>query len=92
MKKHTKIYMDFFGYCKDDLIISELSNTQAVDIHHIEPKGIGGSKGKDVIENLIALNREEHNIAHNKVRGKKLPKEYFKKKHKEFIQNFTYYN
>jgi 5-methylcytosine-specific restriction endonuclease McrA len=33
---------------------------QAVDIHHIIPRGMGGSKTKDYIENLVALCRECH--------------------------------
>jgi len=33
---------------------------QAVDIHHISPRGMGGSKLKDYPENLIALCREHH--------------------------------
>jgi hypothetical protein len=32
----------------------------AVDIHHIEARGIGGSKEADAIENLMAICREDH--------------------------------
>jgi len=65
MKRHTKIYMDYFGYGIDDVIICEnCFNKIAVDIHHIEPKGMGGSKLKDFIENLIALCRDCHDLAH----------------------------
>ena len=60
MKKHTKIYMDFHDYCKDDFIHCEACGTTAVDIHHISGRGIGGSKDKDFIENLIALCRSCH--------------------------------
>ena len=64
MKKHTKIYLDFFGYSVADFIPCEICENKAIDIHHIEARGMGGdSKGsKDVIENLMALCRECHTI------------------------------
>ena len=57
MVKYKKIYMDAFGYVQGDFIPSELSHNPAVDIHHIISRGKGG---KDRIENLMALTREEH--------------------------------
>ena len=60
MKKHTKIYMDYFGYVLDDFIGCEVCGARAVDIHHIENRGSGGSKSKDTIENLMALCRADH--------------------------------
>lgn len=74
MKRHTKIYMDFFGYDKSDFIPSELSGRKAVDINHIDARGIGGnpSGDKDVIENLMALTREEHEKFGDKKRFKQL--------------------
>jgi len=60
MKPYTKLYMNFFGYDKADYIPSEVSGNPAVDIQHIIPRGMGGSKQKDFIENLVALTREEH--------------------------------
>jgi hypothetical protein len=60
MKLHTEIYMDFFGYGTEDFVPSEISGNRAVDIHHINSRGMGGSNKKDVIENLMALTREEH--------------------------------
>jgi hypothetical protein len=60
MKPHHKIYMSFFDYSTTDFIPSELSGQRSIDLHHIERRGIGGSKQKDFIENLIALTREEH--------------------------------
>lgn len=65
MKKYTKIYLDYFEYGEQDLIRCEICGIKAVDIHHIEPKGMGGSKTNDHIENLIALCRTCHNKAHN---------------------------
>ena len=60
MKKHTKIYMDYFNYVLDDFIPCEICGTRANDIHHIENRGSGGSKSKDTIENLMALCRADH--------------------------------
>ena len=60
MKKHTKVYLDYFGYGMDSFIPCELCNSRAVDIHHIDCRGMGGSKDKDNIENLMALCRNCH--------------------------------
>lgn len=62
MKKYKQIYLDALGYDETDFIPSEISGKQAIDIHHIECKGMGGNpKGdKDRIENLQAVTREEH--------------------------------
>lgn len=57
MQKHTKIYMTALDYHVGDFIPSEISFNKAVDIHHIVSRGKGG---KDTIENLMALTREEH--------------------------------
>lgn len=69
MKPHTKIYYEHFGYGPDDVILCEICSIQAVDIHHIEAKGMGGRKGDEAIrinriENLIALCRRCHEKAH----------------------------
>ena len=55
MKKYIKIYMDYYDYVIDDVILCEHCSKQAVDIHHLSGRGIGGSKNKDFIENLIAF-------------------------------------
>lgn len=74
MKKHTKIYLNYFGYDTTDWIPCEICGSSANDIHHIEPRGMGGSKSKDVITNLMAVCRPCH--------------EYYgdKKEHKEFLK------
>ena len=61
MQKHTKIYYKALGHLEDPsgYVPSELSNTKAVDIHHIISRGRGG---EDRIENLMALNRHEHQV------------------------------
>lgn len=63
MKPHTKIYMDYFGYTVADFIACEVCGNKAVDIHHIEARGMGGSKKKDYIENLQAVCRKCHILA-----------------------------
>lgn len=67
MVKHKKIYCDFFGYDEGDYIKCELCNNQAVDIHHICCRGMGGSKTKNDIKNLVALCR----VCHSKFGDKK---------------------
>lgn len=57
MKAHVKIYFDYFEYALDDFIPCEICGKKAVDIMHIIPKSRGG---KDVIENLMAGDRECH--------------------------------
>jgi 5-methylcytosine-specific restriction endonuclease McrA len=62
MKKHTKTYLNYFGYDTTDFIPCEICGNQAVDIHHIEARGMGGNpKGdKDEIDNLMAVCRNCH--------------------------------
>jgi len=78
VKPHTKTYLNHFGYTKADFIPCEVCGAKAVDIHHIEPRGMGGSKKKDYIENLQALCRKCH---HEADFGTKLPKEKLKEIH-----------
>jgi 5-methylcytosine-specific restriction endonuclease McrA len=72
MKKHTKIYLEHFDYIEEDFIPCELCENKAVDIHHIEARGMGGSDEKDVIENLMAVCRECHNYFGDKKKFKRL--------------------
>jgi 5-methylcytosine-specific restriction endonuclease McrA len=60
MKKHVKTYLDFFGYDETSWIPCEMCGQTAVDINHIDARGMGGSKLKDNIENLMALCRKCH--------------------------------
>lgn len=60
MQKHTKIYLEYFGYDESDFIPCEICQAKAVDIHHIDAKGMGGRKSMDVIENLMAVCRKCH--------------------------------
>lgn len=84
MKKYTKVYLKFFGYCVDDFIPCEICNSKAVDIHHIENR----SHRKDLendINNLMALCRK----CHEKYGDKKQYKNWLKEIHKMFIFNFV---
>jgi 5-methylcytosine-specific restriction endonuclease McrA len=60
MKKHVKTYLDFFGYDETSWIPCEMCAQTAVDINHIDARGMGGSKLKDNIENLMAMCRKCH--------------------------------
>lgn len=60
MRPWTKIYMDAMGYDVSDCILCEICSRPSNDLHHIQRRGIGGSKTKDTIENLMALCRPHH--------------------------------
>lgn len=60
MKKHTRLYYRFFGYDISDVVISEITGQVAVDINHIDARGMGGRKSADDITNLMAVTRAEH--------------------------------
>ena len=62
--------MQGMGYDITDFIPCEVCASQAVDIHHIESRGMGGTSNADTIENLMALCRSCHtkygDIKHHK--------------------------
>jgi beta-phosphoglucomutase-like phosphatase (HAD superfamily) len=62
LKKHTKIYLDYFGFQIPEDVACEICGGQANDIHHIEARGMGGDPNgdKDRIENLMAVCRKDH--------------------------------
>ena len=72
MKKHTQIYLKAMGYDTTDFIPCEVCQAKAVDIHHIEARGMGGSKHADTIENLMALCRQCHTNLGDKKQYKEL--------------------
>jgi len=78
MQKHTRIYMKYFDYGEQDVILCEVCQCQACDIHHINGRG----KGKDVIKNLMALCRDCHTKAHEG----KLSKSELQYIHNNFLQ------
>lgn len=67
MKPHIKIYLNYFGYGEQDFIpcTNPECSCKAVSIHHIDKRGMGGSRNKDYIENLAALCMECHTKADN---------------------------
>lgn len=52
--------MDAMGYDVTDFMPCECCGVKAVDTHHIKARGVGSSKKRDVIENLMGLCRECH--------------------------------
>ena len=71
-----------------DWIGCEVCDTTAVDIHHIEPRGMGGSKSKDDPENLMALCRECHTMFGDKKKFKRMLKKMHYERVKETIESF----
>ena len=65
MIKYKKVYLDYFKYDETDFIFCEICQKTAIEIHHLTPKGMGGSKTKDYIGNLIAVCRDCHNQCHD---------------------------
>lgn len=84
MKKHVKIYLDYFGYGIEDFIPCEICGKKAVDIHHINCRGMGGSKSADKIENLMAVCRE----CHLSYGDKKQHLEFLQEIHNEKIERY----
>jgi 5-methylcytosine-specific restriction endonuclease McrA len=80
MKKHVKVYHDYFDYYYGQFIACENCTKKAVDIHHLTFKS---QLGKDEIDNLMALCRDCHNKAHDS----KDFNEQLKQKHNEYISN-----
>ena len=66
MKKHVKIYYKAHGYNDTDWVSCQVCQKTASDVHHCVFRSQGG---KDTSENLIALCRACHELAH--FRGKK---------------------
>lgn len=66
-RKHVKVYMDYFGYGIDDVIMCEYCGCRrANSIHHIKYRSQGGG---NKIENLMALCVIDHDKAHNSDRA-----------------------
>lgn len=82
MKDHTKLYLSKMGYDVTSFIPCEYCGKKADDIHHIDPRGMGGTSNPDVITNLMAICREHHHQADH---GVGLSKEFLKEVHLEFM-------
>lgn len=78
MPPHVKIYHDENNITPGDIILCEIRaegcKNVAVDICHIEHRGMGGDATKDVNENLVAGCRP----CHNKVDASLIDKEELK--------------
>jgi 5-methylcytosine-specific restriction endonuclease McrA len=59
---YKQVYFKYYGYGEQDFIACELCGLRASDLHHIKYKSRGG---KNNIENLIALCRNCHTLAHS---------------------------
>jgi predicted HNH restriction endonuclease len=66
MIKYKRIYLEAFGYDTSDFIPCEHCGKPSVHIHHVDIKGMGGSKNADRIDNLIALCYDCHSMAHGR--------------------------
>jgi hypothetical protein len=75
VKPYKRIYLEARNLTQTDFIPCEVCGAQAVDIHHIQARGMGGSKSRDTPENLIALCRSCH---HEADFGTGLSKEYLR--------------
>lgn len=75
--------MDALGYDLCDFVPCEISGKKANDIHHIDCRGMGGSKNQDRIEELQAITRELHEFYGDK----KQHKAFLYKKHYEFLES-----
>jgi 5-methylcytosine-specific restriction endonuclease McrA len=84
MVKYKKVYRDFFGVGDDDVVLCEICDQPAVDLHHVSRKGMGGSKEKDYIENLMALCRR----CHEDYGDRKEYMDFLKRTHMNIINKF----
>ena len=78
------VYLESRGLTKTDFIGCEVCGVVASDIHHIQPRGMGGSKLRDTPDNLIALCRPCHTEADF---GTVLPKDKLKEIVNATLQN-----
>lgn len=89
MKNHTYIYLEFFGldgYDSTDqmptIMCEWCESSPAVDVNHVEARGMGGSKTKDFIENLVGMCRPCHML----FEAKKISKNDLQAKHLELMK------
>lgn len=82
MKPHTKIYLNHFKLKGEDFIPCEVCGAKAVDIHHIDSRGMGGSKGANTIGNLMAVCRK----CHDKYGDKKQFRDMLVEKHEQRLK------
>jgi 5-methylcytosine-specific restriction endonuclease McrA len=85
MKKHTRVYLEHFGFDTETFIPCEVCGTKAVDIHHIHRRGMGGSKSADNIDNLMAVCR----ICHIKYGDLKKYMDFLKEVHSDYMEKMN---
>jgi 5-methylcytosine-specific restriction endonuclease McrA len=86
MQRHIKNYLAFFKPHDDQNIPCEICKNRAVDIHHIIPRSKFGKKRKDEqdhVNNLMALCRICHDMAH----AEKYTKEYLSQIHLKKVKS-----
>lgn len=64
IKAHIKNYFEYHGLTSADFVECKICKCEAVDIHHINFKKMGGAKVDNSPKNLIALCRKCHDFAH----------------------------
>lgn len=84
MTKHLKIYLEYFGFDVSDYIQCEVCFSPADDIHHMDARGMGGSKTKDYFEILQAVCRP----CHIKYGDKTKHKEQLKEIHLNYMKRY----
>ena len=64
MKNHVKVYALHVCLGEQDAPMCEHCRARPmVDVHHVRPRGMGGSKRRDDIANLVGLCRPCHSAA-----------------------------
>ena len=87
MLKHKRKYLNYFGYGEQDIVPCEICGSPASDIHHIKHKS---QSGNNDIENLMALCRHCHDMAHS---DKSIYEtSYFEAVHLKFLSNYKSLN
>jgi 5-methylcytosine-specific restriction endonuclease McrA len=83
LKKHVKLYLDAFGFDGLSPLECEACNKyRGTDVHHIRARGMGGSKHRDTIDNLMLLCRD----CHVQYGDKKQFREWLELVHKGFME------
>ena len=84
---HTRIYFDYFDLASDQttFVVCELCGKKANDIHHIDARGMGGTKHKYTIQELMAL-CSDHHLEYGDI---KKHKSFLKLMHLNFLKIFN---
>lgn len=79
---YKKLYLDFFGFKDQSDCFCEICGTIAIEVHHIEARGMGGTNAAEDINNLMAVCR----ACHVEYGDKKKYIEFLNTKHQNFIK------